>query len=73
MGGSSEEWLQHFPDLYGYQGRNPLNPGVFLLSPWEFLMWWEIAPLSSPASCSHGLTHAEASTWTMNENAETDY
>eukprot|EP00973_Karenia_brevis_P053231 7399106-Karenia_brevis.AAC.1 len=39
-------------------------------------MWWRIVPLSSPTSCSHGLTQwidAEAGTWTVNEKAETEY
>eukprot|EP00973_Karenia_brevis_P065795 9143651-Karenia_brevis.AAC.1 len=51
-----EKWLQHFPDLYGYRGYNLLNPGVFLLSPWEFLMWWEIDHPSCPTARSDGLT-----------------
>ena len=43
-------WLQHFTDLYGFRGCNPHNTGVFLLSPWEFLMHWECKRLPSPAS-----------------------
>jgi len=42
---TEEVWLRHFPDLYGYRGNNMKNPGVFLLSPWEFLMFWECLKL----------------------------
>ena len=45
-----ELWLQHFPDLYGYRGLNPHNPGVFLMSPWEFTMWWQVLPLPPPSN-----------------------
>ena len=49
--GSHEEvWLQVFTDLYGFRGHNPKNPGVFLLSPWEFLMRWECLQLPKPKS-----------------------
>ena len=45
-----EVWLQVFTDLYGFRGHNPKNPGVFLLSPWEFLMHWECLRLPKPKS-----------------------
>ena len=36
------KWLQQFDDLYGFRGS---NDNVFLLSPWEFLMYWEVLRL----------------------------
>ena len=44
----TEVWLQHFPDLYGYRGKNDKNAGVHLLSPWEFLCYWECRKLPRP-------------------------
>ena len=44
-----EVWLRHFPDFYGFRGYNAKNPGVFLLSSWEFLMRWEVLRLPAPA------------------------
>ena len=44
----AEVWLQHFPDLYGYRGKNDKNAGVHLLSPWEFLRYWECRKLPRP-------------------------
>ena len=29
-------------------GQNMKNPGVFLMSPWEFAMHWEVLRLPSP-------------------------
>ena len=37
--------LRHFPDHYGYRGA---DPRVVYLSPWEFLMLWEVKPLPKP-------------------------
>jgi len=46
---STEVWLRHFPELYGYRGKNVCNRGVFLLSPWEFLTYWECVTLPAPS------------------------
>ena len=35
----NEGLMQHFDDLYGYRGS---HPGVWHLSPWEFLALWEV-------------------------------
>ena len=43
-----EIWLRHFPDLYGFRYKNDHNPGLFLLSPWEFLSYWECLQLLPP-------------------------
>jgi len=37
-------WLRHFDDLYGFRGN---HASIFLLSPWEFLMLWEVVPIQS--------------------------
>ena len=42
-------WLRHFEDLYGWRGCNKHNPGVFLLSPWEFVQRWDIKHLPDPS------------------------
>ena len=44
----ADTWLQVFVDLYGFRGHNDKNPGVFLLSPWEFTMHWECVRLPKP-------------------------
>jgi hypothetical protein len=53
---SDEVWLRHFPDLYGYRGHNSKNSGVFLLSPWEFVMFWECCKLPPPTKNSKSLS-----------------
>ena len=57
---SSDKWLREFPDLYGYRGQHDNNPGLFLLSPWEFLMHWEVKELPKPPA---GKTHGPLSQW----------
>ena len=47
-----EIWMKSFVDLYGFRCRNPKNPGVFLLSPWEFLMHWKCVRLPAPSEGS---------------------
>ena len=42
-----DDRLRHFVDFYGYRGT---HPGVFYLSPWEFLTLWEVLPLPTPAA-----------------------
>ena len=39
-------WLRHFEEFYGFRGT---HPSVFLLSPWEFLMWWQVRRLPAPS------------------------
>ena len=36
------KWLRQFDDFYGFRGS---NVNVFLLSPWEFVMYWEVLRL----------------------------
>ena len=40
--------LRHFPDLYGYRGGLPEATEVYYLSPWEFLVLWEVRRLPAP-------------------------
>ena len=39
--------VRNFVEFYGYRGNHTQNPGVLLLSPWEFCMWWDIIPLGN--------------------------
>ena len=41
-----DDMLRNWVDFYGYRGR---HPAVFYLSPWEFLILWEILPLPKPS------------------------
>ena len=36
------KWLRQFDDFYGFRGS---NVNVFLLCPWEFVMYWEVLRL----------------------------
>ena len=39
-----------------FRGHNIKNPGVFLLSPWEFLMHWECVRLPRPSGRDNALS-----------------
>ena len=40
-----------FDDLYGFRaGGEGASQDLLLLSPWEFLMLWEVCPLPEPKS-----------------------
>ena len=44
-----EDSLRNWVDFYGYRGT---HPAVYYLSPWEFLMHWEVMPLPKPKQTS---------------------
>ena len=44
----SELLLRHFPDHYGYRGGLPDAFEVYYLSPWQFLIHWEVKKLPAP-------------------------
>ena len=49
---TSEKYVKMFADLYGYRGD---DCRVYRLSPWEFLMHWEVKSVPAPAA-SHKLS-----------------
>ena len=49
-GSGPDVLLKHFADFYAYRG---VDPQVKYLSPWEFLMLWEVLPLTAPESRKH--------------------
>ena len=55
-----DDMLRSFVDFYGYRGK---HPAVLYLSPWEFLMLWEVLPLPKPSAASTGKGTA-ISRWT---------
>ena len=44
---SEELKAHHIEEVYGYRGR---DPRVYYLSPWEFVMFWEVEELQPPRS-----------------------
>ena len=44
--GQAPIYVQCFDDIYGFRGD---DPRVYYLSPWEFLMHWELEPLRPPS------------------------
>ena len=48
--GANRILVQPQAELYGYRGP---DPRVHYLSPWEFIMFWEVESLRPPASSGH--------------------
>ena len=44
---TSEKYVKMFADFYGYRGD---GRRVYLLSPWEFLMHWDVRTVPAPAA-----------------------
>jgi hypothetical protein len=61
-----DDMLRSFVDFYGYRGK---HPAVLYLSPWEFLMLWEVLPLPKPSAASTGKGTA-ISRWTPKPRKE---
>ena len=49
--GNAPIFIRCFDDIYGYRGT---NRKVYYLSPWEFLMYWEVLPLRPPSGDDGG-------------------
>jgi hypothetical protein len=47
--GQAPIFVHNFEDIYGFRGE---DPRVYYLSPWEFLMHWELVPLRPPSQQS---------------------
>ena len=56
--------LHHFEDSYGFRGN---NRNVYYLSPWEFLMLWEVLPLPKPGPRTEEGSRGDAEKTTPSE------
>ena len=51
----------HLEELYGYRGQ---DARVYYLSPWEFLMFWEVQRVPSPKQSADDDSGNNISKWT---------
>ena len=58
--GQAPIFVQSFEDTYGFRGK---DPRVYYLSPWEFLMQWELEQLQPPSKRGKTQPGGELTKW----------